>query len=124
MAESVIDTLFYRNSLKGVKICIEYEIRNMELTSYSMFIPEKRKFFDTSDRCVIPLLSDSLILSIIAYRVQLNEHGSGLSFIVFNEILLGFEWVCDWQRRCVGITTDKNDLIAIHDLNHLQQFVR
>lgn len=124
MADAVITTYFDKASIKGVKKCLEYEIKRVSWRDYIWIIPlSKHTPFDPADRDTLSLLAESLILTIIAYRIQLNERSSGLSHIVFNEIIQGFEWVCYWESRCIKLKSSENELIAVHDIEHLKQFI-
>lgn len=128
MADSVVTTNIDRGSIKGVRKCLEYEIGRLRWRDTIWGIPlfENRLFFDRyseSNREAINLLADSLILTIMAYRVQLNETHTGLARIIFNEVILGFEGVCDWVHRGVKIAPRDNDVIATIDITHLMQFI-
>ena len=128
MANSVITTYFDRGSIKGVRKCLEYEIERLRWWETIWVIPlfEIRLFsgLDSEfNRKRSRLLADSLILTIIAYRVQLNEKNTGLAYAILSDVILGFELVCDWVQRGVKIAPLDNELIATFDIPHLMQFI-
>jgi len=128
MAVSVIHTYFDQGSLKGVKSCLEYEIGRISWRNNLWILPlwKTELFFHPlyeSDRKVISLLSDSLIVTVIAYRIQLDQTQSGLANLIFSDITLGFEWVCDWTYRGVKINPTENPLIETHDIERLKKFI-
>jgi hypothetical protein len=120
MAEFVITTYFDWDSVKGVRACIEYEVTSISWRNSIWIFPlnEDRLFmspFGEIDRQHISLLTDSIILSIIAYRIQLNEHHSGLSTIRFNQMIYGLEWLCGLIRE--GVTIDPTRIDEIESLD-------
>lgn len=127
MADAVITTYFDKESVKGLKKCLEYEIRQIRWRDSVWIIPlsEHRPFCNIYSQGTpeVSLLADSIILTIIAYRIQLNEKHTGLSHIVFNEAIQGFEWVCGWVSRGVKIRPSENELIATFDIEHLMKFI-
>jgi len=128
MANAVITSRFDRKSVKGVKKCLEYEIEHISWRGYIWIIPlNKYKLFfglkSDSDREVISLLADSLILTIISYRTALDDHPSGLSNIVFKEIINGFELVCYWYLNGVKIDQENDEFIEVFDVSHIKTFI-
>lgn len=120
MAESVITTNFDWDSVKGVRACIKYHVTNICWRNSIWIIPlnEDRLFmspFGEIDKKHITLLTDSIILSIVAYRIQLNERDTGLATIRFNQMVYGLEWLCYliWQ----GVTLDLAQIDEIEILD-------
>ncbi len=101
MANAVITKHFDWESLKGVRACIEYGVMNIRWRNSIWIVPlfETRLFtwpYGESGGENISLLTDSIILSVVAYRTQLDEHHSGLSTLMLNDLILGLEWLCNW----------------------------
>lgn len=126
MADSIITTYFDLESVKGVKACLKYEILHIEWRNSIWVIPLDRTvlFFGTyPDSETASLLADSLILTILAYRVQLDEKHSGLAHIVFADIVRGFELICYWAYQGVALEPSKNGYIETFDVEYLKKFI-
>lgn len=94
LAESVIGTNFDWVALKGVHVCLTYEVKRIAWQNSIWGIPtSKSKIFSYYDRQV-PLITSSIILTIVAYRNQLNERETNLSHVYINMIITGLEWMC------------------------------
>lgn len=125
MAEAVIGKHFCSDELMGVKSCIAYQIRQVEGIRYVPFIKSKSKMFGYfGGTSPVSLLTDSVILTTIAYRMELSETSTGLAHIVFNEMILGFEWVCWWKEHGVRINPAENELIETFDLEKVTGYIR
>ncbi|MBL7005413.1 MAG: hypothetical protein ISR69_15465 [Gammaproteobacteria bacterium] len=111
MARSlIIDNRIKKDSfaLIGLKQYLEKEIKNIRCKFYLFGIPIlSRGYFFTrhSESKFIPLIVDSLILSI------LKNPGKGN----VNEIIRGFEHVCRWIDEGLPINPAENEFIEIID---------
>ena len=125
MADAVIGTYPGADELKGIKTCIAYQIQQIKEPSLIPFFKSsKSKMFSFYDGRIVNLLTDSVILTTIGYRIELNDSPSNLRYIVMNEFIQGFEWVCWWERRGVGVTTARNELVELIDREKMAEYIR
>ncbi|MDX1526922.1 MAG: hypothetical protein R3273_11865 [Pseudidiomarina maritima] len=127
MAEGVITEYIESKKLIGIKACIEYQIRHAKFKNYLGPFPLKsEKVFQypgESERKQISLLADSLIATVIMYRIQLNEHHSNLSSIVFSELNAGLEWCLYWASRGISLSASSNEHISTFKKEEVEQYI-
>lgn len=122
MAVSVVNINLNIDTLLGIRKCIMYEIEQFNVDYYSfLWCKHKIQVFDSHDD--IMLIADSLILTVMKYKTQLNERHTGLSSCVIHDIVQGIEWVGNWTMRGYPIVGSKNKLISTHDIDELRQFI-
>jgi hypothetical protein len=112
--------------LPGIRKCLLYLTLRLSWYSRIWIIPlpfERRPFqpgpfggFSESDRSTAQLLVDSLMLTVTKYREALRSYHTNLAYIIFADILVGFEILCDWAERGVPLTYSANDCLAPLDL--------
>lgn len=127
MADGVITEYIEGKKLIGIKACIEYQIRHAKFKNYlGPFTLKSEKIFQypgESERKNISLLADSLIATVIMYRIQLNEHHSNLSSIVFSELNAGLEWCLCWASRGISLSSSENEYITTFKKEEVEQYI-
>lgn len=126
MAASVLTSYFDWDSVKGTQACLKYEILRIKWRDTIWGIPlYKRVLFIGTfpDGKMASRLADSLILTIIAYRTQLDETSSGLSQIYFSRITSGFELICSWVYEGVALEPSENEYICTLDVERMKGFI-
>jgi hypothetical protein len=67
------------------------------------------------------MLVDSLMLTVMEYRQGLRDYPSNLAYLLFSDLLMGFERLCDWVERGVPLEANKNDIIVPIEIARLTQ---
>lgn len=116
--------------LEGVEACLIALSLRLKWRTYLFGIPlgEEHPFHCDSlgtppwDRELATLLVESLMLTMTAYREQLQEFHTGAAPIVYTDVLMGFQLVCLWMvERRVPLNPKENDLIVLLDVRMLAQ---
>jgi hypothetical protein len=108
MADTVVSAPFDRQSVKGLRECLECEIGNISSLG-------QKSFYTKSDREKIPLLADSIILSIVGYRK------TGRLPHVYDELITGFELVCGWVGD--GKNINPGEIIEALDVENIKTLI-
>ena len=117
----IIDNKIKRDSfaLIGLKQYLHKEVSSLRKKLYFFGIPiySSRFIFDfptATDKELITLVVDSLVLSIIKKRRGLDQgYANGGRYGIEGEIIEGFELVCDWVDRGLPINPANNEYIEI-----------
>lgn len=97
MANSVIHRYIREQELVGIRSCLRQQLRVLHWRSYLWIFPLSSSSFsdgtfELEDRTYI--LPNSIAATVLLYRAQLDEHASGLSRLVFRDLVNGLEWAC------------------------------
>ena len=129
MAEGVISTYLSSRDIPGIRRCLSLQIKNLRWRSHLFGIPIAETRFTPvlgpSDEqgIDVELLVDSLILNIVAYRVQLDDYASGLRRIMLHDLTIGFEWLCYWVERRLIEKASENGIIVPLNVTTLNNWI-
>lgn len=126
--EKVVSTYFDCASVKGTRACLEHLIATVQVDTVILGVTlTKKPLFEVgiaySEKQKVRLLADSLILTTVAYRIQLNELHTNLANIRKNQLLHGFEWLCYLISRYVEPTSKQIPALAYLDMTQTLQWI-
>jgi hypothetical protein len=124
IVDMVVDVIIRRvplPELYSVKSCIQSHLISSEIKS-GIFSSEK--VFSEPDSNDISLIADSLIVSVIAYRAQLNDRYERDDIVT--KMVIGLESLCAWSGYGYapgGLNPEKNDLLTMCDMDNLPHYI-
>jgi len=123
MADAVIINM---ESLEGVKRCIEYQIKRISWRDYLWIIPlfKNIPFYGVaSEREIVKLLADSLILTTVLYRESLNSRPYGTRYNFLYEIIMTLEWLCWIVYKTHRLDPENDELLVVLDFENVTQLI-
>lgn len=97
LANAVVRRHVDQKELAGIQRCLKYELQVLQWRTYFWKVPLSTwQYADGSfaNEGRDGILPNSLTATVLLYRNQLNEHHSGLSRLVFSDLVNGLEWAC------------------------------
>lgn len=125
LALGVVSAYPYKEDLIGIRKCLEFEIGQLKKPEHIFTFQFTSSELGDAIRIQNnqQLLSDSLILTIIEFRMHLDEHATGLASITRNKLQRGFELCCIWGSEGDLLKPDTNDWVITRENSKFLQYI-
>ncbi len=124
MATEVIRRGMPAQELIGIRACLRYQVRALRWNNYVWRIPAGTEHFsDTAFEAEgrTYVLPNSVVATTLFYRAALDEHSSGLSRLVFSDMVHGLERAC--QAGVFGYPVTKHPDLRLFGEEDILPFI-